>query len=107
MGTGAPRAGAVAGFGWEGCTVWSVSPAGTTIMARMAMTSRKLWRGPGSEGWDGSRMGLLRCAGEVGLERLDESWDGGFGGFDGGFVTEVAKGFAGNRADGGGSESGR
>ena len=35
------------------------------------------------------------------LEGLDKRGDGGFGGFDGGFMTEVAEGLAGDGAYGG------
>jgi hypothetical protein len=37
----------------------------------------------------------------VSFEERDKGWDGGFGRFDGGFVSQVAEGFAGDRADGG------
>ena len=41
------------------------------------------------------------------LQGLDERGDGGFGGFDGRFMAEVAEGLAGDRADGGERDVGR
>ena len=47
---------------------------------------------------DGTKLGSF---GEPVLEGLDERGDCGLGGFDGGFVTQVTEGLAGDGADGG------
>ncbi len=39
--------------------------------------------------------------GKVSEKGLDEGWDGGLGGLDGGLVAEVTEGLTGDGADGG------
>src|SRR5258707_940358 len=74
-------------------TVCSVSAAGTTIIASMAMTSSGLRRGGG----EGLRMRL----GGVGEERLNEGGAGGLAGFG---CAYEEKGFAGGFGEEGGGE---